>query len=70
VGFLWDLKGAKERLKIFEADLTIEGSFDEAVNGVDGVFHIASRVSVRLDNNNLVKTYLMFTLFVITFLIK
>ncbi|CAN6843765.1 unnamed protein product, partial [Brassica oleracea var. botrytis] len=26
VGFLWELEGgAKERLKIFEADLTIEG---------------------------------------------
>ncbi|EOA38085.1 hypothetical protein CARUB_v10009553mg, partial [Capsella rubella] len=53
VGFLWELKGAKERLKIFEADLTVEGSFDEAVNGVDGVFHIASRVSVGLDSNNM-----------------
>ncbi|XP_019094779.1 PREDICTED: tetraketide alpha-pyrone reductase 2-like isoform X2 [Camelina sativa] len=56
VGFLWELKGAKERLKMFEADLTVEGSFDEAVNGVDGVFHIASRVSVAtvgLDNNNM-----------------
>ncbi|XP_010460375.1 PREDICTED: tetraketide alpha-pyrone reductase 2-like isoform X2 [Camelina sativa] len=56
VGFLWELKGAKERLKIFEADLTVEGSFDEAVNGVDGFFHIASRVSVAtvgLDNNNM-----------------
>ncbi|KAG7592981.1 NAD-dependent epimerase/dehydratase [Arabidopsis thaliana x Arabidopsis arenosa] len=55
VGFLWELKGAKERLKIFEADLMVEGSFDDAVNGVDGVFHIASRVSVGRDNNNLEK---------------
>ncbi|KFK44526.1 hypothetical protein AALP_AA1G268000 [Arabis alpina] len=47
VRFLWELKGAKDRLKIFEADLTVEGSFDEAVNGVDGVFHIASRFSVN-----------------------
>ncbi|ESQ34227.1 hypothetical protein EUTSA_v10008284mg [Eutrema salsugineum] len=55
VRFLWELKGAKERLKIFEADLTVEGSFDEAVYGVDGVFHIASQASVCLDNNNLEK---------------
>ncbi|KAF3607925.1 hypothetical protein DY000_02046533 [Brassica cretica] len=55
VRFLWELKGAKERLKIFEADLTVEGSFDEAVKGVDGVFHIASRVTVCLDNNDLEK---------------
>lgn len=62
MGFLWELKGAKERLKIFEADLTVEGSFDDAVKGVDGVFHIASRVSVGLDNNNLVKTHLICSL--------
>ncbi|KAF8080795.1 hypothetical protein N665_0922s0009 [Sinapis alba] len=37
------------------ADLTVEGSFDEAVKGVDGVFHIASRVSVHLDDNDLEK---------------
>uniref|UniRef100_A0A1J3H932 Tetraketide alpha-pyrone reductase 2 n=1 Tax=Noccaea caerulescens TaxID=107243 RepID=A0A1J3H932_NOCCA len=53
VAFLWDLKGAKERLKIFEADLTVEGSFDEAVNGVDGVFHIASRVTTTHYTANL-----------------
>ncbi|CAH8308008.1 unnamed protein product [Eruca vesicaria subsp. sativa] len=53
VRFLWELQGAKERLKIFEADLTVEGSFDEAVKGVDGVFHIASRVSVSLEDNDL-----------------
>ncbi|KAF2594637.1 hypothetical protein F2Q70_00045094 [Brassica cretica] len=51
VGFLWELKGAKERLKMFKADLTAEGSFDEAVNGVDGVFHTASPVIVPQDHN-------------------
>ncbi|KAH0911455.1 hypothetical protein HID58_034776 [Brassica napus] len=54
VRFLWELKGAKERLKIFEADLTVDGSFDDAVKGVDGVFHIASRISVCLDDNDLI----------------
>lgn len=39
------MDGAKERLKLFKADLMVEGSFDEAVNGVDGVFHTASPVS-------------------------
>ena len=52
---MWELKGAKERLKIFEADLTVDGSFDDAVKGVDGVFHIASRISVCLDDNDLVR---------------
>ncbi|KAL8545145.1 hypothetical protein ACS0TY_005366 [Phlomoides rotata] len=36
------LDGAKERLKLFEADLLKEGSFDAIVDGCDGVFHTAS----------------------------
>ncbi|PIN22552.1 Flavonol reductase/cinnamoyl-CoA reductase [Handroanthus impetiginosus] len=51
VGYLWELNGAKERLKIMKADLMVEGSFDEAVEGVDGVFHTASPVLVANDNN-------------------
>ncbi|KAG5627741.1 hypothetical protein H5410_012959 [Solanum commersonii] len=44
VGFLWELEGAKERLKILQANLLVEGSFDDAIQGVDGVFHTASPV--------------------------
>ncbi|MED6162971.1 Tetraketide alpha-pyrone reductase 2 [Stylosanthes scabra] len=51
VGFLRELSGAKERLKILKADLLVEGSFDEAVAVVDGVFHTASPVIVPYDNN-------------------
>lgn len=51
VGFLRELSGAKERLKILKADLLVEGSFDEAVIGVDGVFHTASPVLVPYDDN-------------------
>eukprot|EP00257_Ricinus_communis_P027887 XP_025015301.1 tetraketide alpha-pyrone reductase 2 isoform X2 [Ricinus communis] len=51
VGFLKEFNGAKERLKIMKADLMIEGSFDEAIHGVDGVFHTASPVLVPYDNN-------------------
>ncbi|KAI8539135.1 hypothetical protein RHMOL_Rhmol09G0157600 [Rhododendron molle] len=51
VGFLWELSGAKERLKIFKADLMDEGSFDQAIKGVDGVFHTASPVLVPYDQN-------------------
>ncbi|XP_021293248.1 tetraketide alpha-pyrone reductase 2-like [Herrania umbratica] len=51
VGFLKELPGAKERLKIMKADLMAEGSFDEAVQGVDGVFHTASPVLVPYDDN-------------------
>jgi nucleoside-diphosphate-sugar epimerase len=46
VGFLQEFNGAKERLKIFKADLLEEGSFDEAIQGVDGVFHVAAPVLV------------------------
>ena len=51
VGFLRDLSGAKERLRIFKADLMVEGSFNQAVQGVDGVFHTASPVLVPYDQN-------------------
>lgn len=51
VGYLTELSGDKERLKILKADLMVEGSFDEAVTGVDGVFHTASPVIVPYDNN-------------------
>ncbi|KVH96291.1 NAD-dependent epimerase/dehydratase [Cynara cardunculus var. scolymus] len=42
VGYLWELKGAHDQLKLMKADLMVEGSFDQAVDGVDGVFHTAS----------------------------
>lgn len=51
VGFLWSMSGAKERLKVFKADLMVEGSFEDAVDGVDGVFHTASPVLVPYDSN-------------------
>lgn len=51
LGFLWEFRGAKEKLKIMKADLMVEGSFDEAVQGVDGVFHTASPVLVPYDHN-------------------
>ncbi|KAL5221668.1 hypothetical protein ABZP36_026381 [Zizania latifolia] len=51
VGFLWELEGASERLQLVKADLMVEGSFDEAVRGVDGVFHAASPVVVVGSSN-------------------
>jgi dihydroflavonol-4-reductase len=40
--FLLDLPNAKENLKLFEADLLKEGSFDEVVKGCDIFLHTAS----------------------------
>ncbi|KAM1122107.1 hypothetical protein TB1_003712 [Malus domestica] len=39
---LWKLEGAKERLRLVEADLMKECSFDDAILGCHGVFHSAS----------------------------
>ncbi|KAL2456315.1 Tetraketide alpha-pyrone reductase 1 [Forsythia ovata] len=47
VGHLWRLEGAKERLRLVRGDLMVEGSFEEAVMGCDGVFHTASPVLGR-----------------------
>ncbi|XP_010475785.1 PREDICTED: cinnamoyl-CoA reductase 1-like [Camelina sativa] len=38
------LDGAKERLKLFKADLLEECSFEQAIQGCDAVFHTASPV--------------------------
>ncbi|XP_072975387.1 phenylacetaldehyde reductase-like [Typha angustifolia] len=38
------LDGADERLQLFQADLLKEGSFDDVVEGCEGVFHTASPV--------------------------
>ncbi|XP_071703714.1 tetraketide alpha-pyrone reductase 2-like [Rutidosis leptorrhynchoides] len=51
VGYLLELKGARERLKLMKADLMVEGSFDEAVRGVNGVFHTASPLIVSYEDN-------------------
>jgi len=50
VRHLLDIPGAGERLKIFSADLLEEGSFDAAIDGCDGVFHVASPVNLNPDD--------------------
>jgi len=42
VRHLLDIPGAAERLKLFGAELLKEGSFDAAVTGCGGVFHVAT----------------------------
>ncbi|KAK7280678.1 hypothetical protein RJT34_25745 [Clitoria ternatea] len=42
VKHLLELPGAKNKLSFWKADLTEEGSFDEAIKGCIGVFHVAT----------------------------
>ncbi|XP_076901781.1 phenylacetaldehyde reductase-like [Bidens hawaiensis] len=44
------LDGAKERLSLFEANLTVDGSFNSAVSGCVCVFHTASPVMFSVDD--------------------
>ncbi|CAA7047209.1 unnamed protein product [Microthlaspi erraticum] len=47
-GHLLALDGAKERLKLFKANLLDEGSFEQAIDGCDAVIHPASPVSLTV----------------------
>ncbi|GLJ16722.1 hypothetical protein SUGI_0287360 [Cryptomeria japonica] len=49
-GPLLELPGAEERLKLFRADLCLEGSFDSAVEGCHGVFHVAGPMDFKKTN--------------------
>ncbi|GAB4849569.1 hypothetical protein Ancab_004363 [Ancistrocladus abbreviatus] len=46
-----------ERLKLFKADLQKEGSFDEAVKGCDGVFHVAASMEFSVPPQENVESY-------------
>ncbi|TAQ91009.1 hypothetical protein B7494_g608 [Chlorociboria aeruginascens] len=40
----------KDRVQIYEVpDMTVDGAFDEAVKGVDGIFHTASPIDFTID---------------------
>ena len=41
-----------DRLRLFKADLQEEGSFDEAVKGCDGVFHVAASMTFNVDQQD------------------
>ncbi|XP_027926917.1 putative anthocyanidin reductase isoform X1 [Vigna unguiculata] len=46
-----------DRLRIFKADLNEEGSFDEAVRGCDGVFHVAASMEFNVDHKENIEAY-------------
>ncbi|OVA07671.1 NAD-dependent epimerase/dehydratase [Macleaya cordata] len=45
ISYLTSLPGASEKLQIFNADLNKPNSFDAAIDGCDGVFHVAYPVN-------------------------
>ncbi|XP_010458236.1 PREDICTED: cinnamoyl-CoA reductase 1-like isoform X3 [Camelina sativa] len=45
------LDGTKDRLKLFKADLLEEGSFQQAIDGCDSVFHTASPVTLTVSSD-------------------
>eukprot|EP01018_Ginkgo_biloba_P011314 Gb_22280 [translate_table: standard] len=47
---LLSLPGAQKRLSLFKADLGEEGSFDLAVGGCEGVFHLATPMCFSAEN--------------------
>ncbi|KAK2984774.1 hypothetical protein RJ640_004599 [Escallonia rubra] len=54
---LLSLAGGDERLMLFKADLHHEGSFDEAVKGCDGVFHVAASMEFSVPEKENVGNY-------------
>ncbi|KAK9273610.1 hypothetical protein L1049_018420 [Liquidambar formosana] len=47
VSFLTSLAGASEKLQIFNADLNKPSSFDAAIKGCIGVFHVAHPIDIH-----------------------
>ncbi|XP_059633986.1 vestitone reductase-like [Cornus florida] len=56
VSFLTNLPGAPEKLQIFNADLEQPGSFDAAIEGCIGVFHVAHPIDLEDKEPEEVKT--------------
>ncbi|KAL5802647.1 hypothetical protein ACOSQ4_030952 [Xanthoceras sorbifolium] len=46
-----------DRLRLFQADLQVEGSFDEAVKGCNGVFHVAASMEFDIHVKENIETY-------------
>ncbi|KAK1582744.1 hypothetical protein Q3G72_017818 [Acer saccharum] len=46
-----------DRLRLFQADLQVEGSFDEAVKGCNGVFHVAACMEFDIHVKENIDTY-------------
>ncbi|KAK6946831.1 NAD-dependent epimerase/dehydratase, partial [Dillenia turbinata] len=51
------LRGDTDELQVFRADLREEGSFDEAVEGCDGVFHVAASMEFSIPEKENIESY-------------
>ncbi|XAR56630.1 Dihydrokaempferol 4-reductase [Bertholletia excelsa] len=49
--------GRSDRLRVFRADLQEEGSFDEAVRGCNGVFHVAASMEFNVSDKEDIDGY-------------
>lgn len=63
--YLWSLEGATERLQLVQADLMEEGSFDNAIIGCKGVFHVASPVLSVITDPKVPKKKMVFNSFLV-----
>lgn len=50
VKHLIELPRADTNLKLWKADMNVEGSYDEAVKGCEGVFHMATPMDFESDD--------------------
>lgn len=65
VNHLLDLPNAKTHLSLWKADLGEEGSFDEAIEGCTGVFHVATPMDFESKDPEVTSYLLCFLLLVI-----
>lgn len=66
VQHLLDLPNAKTQLTLWKADLSDEGSYDDAINGCDGVFHIATPMDFESKDPEVIELYCKpFNLFIL-----
>jgi len=56
VSFLRNLPGASQKLKLFNADLSIPESFNAAIEGCTGIFHTASPMDMEMNESEEIVT--------------
>ncbi|KAJ7948507.1 dihydroflavonol-4-reductase-like [Quillaja saponaria] len=59
---LLSLWSSSDRLRLFRADLHEEGSFDEAIKGCDGVFHVAASMEFSVAAKENIEIYVQETI--------